>query len=97
MSMDGKVVAYSTRTGREARVPPHYLTNPVLAAQWSPTPVVGTTDRRPSTSWNNPDIETWADEHGVDLGEAETKAEMLAVISNTPDPADTPSPDNTPA
>lgn len=97
MSMDGKVAAYSRTTGRETRVPPHYLTNPALADQWSATPVVGTHDRRPSASDSKADIEKWADEHGVDTGEAETKADLLDAISDTPDPADTPSTDNTPA
>lgn len=34
----------------------------------------------PSEAWRNDDITAWAAERGIDLGEAETKADMLAAI-----------------
>ncbi|VXC44121.1 Ish1 domain-containing protein [Nocardioides sp. AX2bis] len=111
MSMDGKVAAFSTRTGRATRVPPHYLDHPVLSEQYSAEPVVGTEDQRPTTSWNNDRIRDWADEHGIELPEDATKAQMLDVVddfrswagdgpsapTSTTDPAGTPPTDQTPA
>ena len=35
---------------------------------------------QPDESWLNADIRAWAEDHGVDLGSATTKADMLAVI-----------------
>ena len=34
----------------------------------------------PDESWTNADIKQYADDHGIDLGGATTKADMLAVI-----------------
>jgi hypothetical protein len=36
----------------------------------------------PDESWKNADIKTWAEDHGVDLGDATKKADMLAAISS---------------
>ncbi len=35
----------------------------------------------PDESWKNADIKAWAEDHGVDLGDASKKADMLAAIS----------------
>lgn len=35
----------------------------------------------PSEAWTVPEIEAWADAHGIDLSGAKTKAEKLAVIA----------------
>jgi hypothetical protein len=35
----------------------------------------------PDDSWKNADIKAWAEAHGVDLGDATKKADMLAAIS----------------
>jgi len=35
----------------------------------------------PDDSWKNADIKAWAEHHGVDLGDATKKADMLAAIS----------------
>lgn len=35
----------------------------------------------PDGTWKNADIKTWADAHGVDLGDNTKKADMLAAIS----------------
>jgi hypothetical protein len=34
----------------------------------------------PTSDWKNADIRDWADAHDVDLGDATTKADMLAAI-----------------
>ena len=90
MTMDGKVTAYSTRTGRETRVPPHYLTNPAIAADWSPTPVVGTDDQQPNASWKKDAIETWATDHGIEVDGDATKGDMLAYLGGIPEPTTAP-------
>jgi len=36
----------------------------------------------PNDSWKNAEIKEWAQDHGVDLGDATKKADMLAVISD---------------
>jgi len=38
-------------------------------------------DDAPTSDWKNADIEAWAEAHGVDLGGATKKADMLAAIS----------------
>jgi hypothetical protein len=38
-------------------------------------------DAAPDESWKNADIKAWAEDHGVDLGDATKKADMLAAIS----------------
>ena len=38
------------------------------------------TGETPDESWTNADIKQYADDHGIDLGGATTKADMLAVI-----------------
>jgi len=38
--------------------------------------------KRPDSSWKNSDIKTWARENGVDLGDATSKTDMLAAISD---------------
>ncbi|PZE34009.1 hypothetical protein DEJ21_14260 [Curtobacterium sp. MCSS17_006] len=43
------------------------------------TPVVETV---PSEVWTVPEIDAWADAHGIDLSGAKTKAEKLAVIAD---------------
>lgn len=35
----------------------------------------------PTSDWKNPEIEKWASDHGVDLGGATKKADMLAAIA----------------
>lgn len=35
----------------------------------------------PTSDWKNADIEQWASDHGIDLGGATKKADMLAAIS----------------
>lgn len=36
----------------------------------------------PDESWKNDDIKAYAESHGIDLGEAKTKADMLAAINS---------------
>lgn len=36
----------------------------------------------PDASWKNDDIKEWAESHGVDLGNATKKADMLAAIQS---------------
>jgi hypothetical protein len=36
----------------------------------------------PDDTWKNADIKEWANTHGVDLGDATKKADMLAAISS---------------
>lgn len=38
-------------------------------------------DGSPTSEWKNADIRDWASSHDVDLGEATTKADMLAAIT----------------
>lgn len=38
-------------------------------------------DGTPTSDWKNAEIETWASDHGVDLGGATKKADMLAAIA----------------
>ncbi|MEL4357040.1 MULTISPECIES: hypothetical protein [unclassified Luteococcus] len=40
------------------------------------------TDTKPDESWKNDDIKAYAESHGIDLGEAKTKADMLAAIND---------------
>jgi hypothetical protein len=40
------------------------------------------TDDAPDTTWKNAAIKDWAEDHGVDLGDATKKADMLAAISD---------------
>lgn len=41
-----------------------------------------TGDDAPDETWKNADIQEWAKDHGVDLGDATKKADMLAAISD---------------
>jgi hypothetical protein len=41
-----------------------------------------TGDDAPDETWKNAAIEDWAKDHGVDLGDATKKADMLAAISD---------------
>jgi hypothetical protein len=41
----------------------------------------GLSEDVPDESWKNADIKAWAEDHGVDLGDATKKADMLAAIS----------------
>jgi sialic acid synthase SpsE len=46
------------------------------------TEKVELTEGAPDDSWKNADIKKWAEDHGVDLGDATKKADMLAAISD---------------
>lgn len=50
-----------------------------------PEPVAESAEKSdfPDDSWKNADIKQWATAHGVDLGEATKKADMLAAIAAT--------------
>lgn len=37
----------------------------------------------PTSDWKNAEIKSWAETHGIDLGDATTKADMLAAIAAT--------------
>jgi len=40
-------------------------------------------DATPTSDWKNAEIKSWAESRGVDLGDATTKADMLAAIAAT--------------
>lgn len=44
------------------------------------TPIVE--EQSPNKDWKNADIEQWASDHGIDLGGATKKADMLAKIND---------------
>lgn len=52
----------------------------VEVAQEQPADAGPANTGRPDKSWTGPGIRKYADDNGIDLGEATTKADMLAVI-----------------
>lgn len=48
-----------------------------------PVDIVGEAIKTPDDSWKNDDIIDFAKTHGIDLGEATKKADMLAVINDS--------------
>ena len=80
---NGQVEAFAVTTGRRQSIPKHWLDHPVLGKQFTLTdPAEKPSDptEKPSTSWNNDRITDYAAAHDIDLGDATTKAEMLAAI-----------------
>ena len=102
-STDGKVLAVSRATGRQLRVPAHWVTDPYMGLRYEE---VVPAAEAPTAASTHKEIDAFAVEHGIDLGEARTKAEKLDVIAAavveddqvepTTDPDDTGSSDETP-
>lgn len=84
---EGFVEVEVAATGRRQWVPPHFIDHPRLGAGLIPITADSPTqsaEDTPTASWNNDRIKAWAADHEIDLGEASTKAEMLAVIAAAP-------------
>lgn len=93
---DGIITAYSTATGEPHQIPEHWLDDPKLSKGFTTTPP--TPESAPTMSDSKSDIEKYAADHSIDLGEASTKAEMLdAIAAATPTPDGDESSEQTPA
>lgn len=76
----GHVDAYAISTGRRQSIPKHWLGHPVLGRDFTLNDPAEPAAETPTTSWNNDRITTYATDNGIDLGDAKTKAELLAAI-----------------
>jgi hypothetical protein len=83
----GHVEAYAVSTGARQTIPKHWLDHPVLGQQFTLDDPAAAAAEKPSTSWNNDRITDYAAKHEINLGDATTKAEMLAAIDAHPNPA----------
>lgn len=88
---DGFVAVRNPTTGRVEHVPSHFLDNPVLLAGREPVPADAPPSEGgsvPSEKWLKADLEKYADDHGIDLAGASTKADMVAAIEAGPTSTD---------
>lgn len=83
MDNDNFVTVVVTATGRKQRVPRHYLNHPILGRGIRVAPSQAEQDRLaagPSEEWTVSQLVDYANTHGVDLGDASKKADVLAAI-----------------
>lgn len=85
-------------TGRQQRVPAHYLDNPVLSRGLTRPPQVAEVDKlagTPDETWTVPQLTEHAKAHGIDLTGVTRKPDVLAAIAAAQNVADPTSPDGT--
>lgn len=81
---DGFVEAYAKSTGVKQVIPEHWLDHPVLGKDFSLTPSAKARQiaaDQPSESWTHEQLDAYVTDHGLDLGDAKTKAEKVAAIT----------------
>jgi hypothetical protein len=101
--MEGFVAVLVTATGRTEMVPIDWMDSPVLSVGLELLPEPGTVEKLdpPSESDTHDVINAFAEKADIDLGDAKTKAEKMAVINevlaampSTEPPANEPDPGN---
>jgi hypothetical protein len=88
-----------TATGREERVPADWVGHPVLGVGITLVPVAADpVDPAEAPTERNTveEIDTFATDHGIDLGDASTKADKVAVIVQALEAALPPTPPEVP-
>lgn len=76
------VDVFSKATGRPHRVPEHFVDHPVLGRDITTTPPADATPTgEPSEEWTVAQLKDHATRHGVSLGGATTKADILAALN----------------
>lgn len=81
---EGFVEAYAKTTGDKQVIPAHWLDHPVLGKNFSRTPSAKAREAAaevPSESWTHKQLDKYAADNELDLGDARTVAEKVAAIS----------------
>jgi hypothetical protein len=81
---EGFVEAYAKSTGTKQVIPQHWLDDPVLGKNFSLTPSAKAREvvaDQPSESWTHKQLDKYAADNDLALGDARTVAEKVAAIA----------------
>lgn len=104
IDFDDSFVTVVNTNDEKQRVPRHFLEDPTLSAGFRLAPSQAAADEiaaaaarseGPSDDWTVNALRSYAVKHGIDLGGATTKADILTALNQTPDATE--ASDETPA